>query len=186
MRKTGVHAQGYNHLFGKNMNPEDKSLDLLGVKPIAKAIDRTTEETLAGAGAFLSRICLPAAEEFGLLLKDRVSFWRAKNAAKIATKAERLTTGAREPLEAHPRLVWEIIDKGSWADDEAVQDMWSGLLSSSCTSQGDDGNILFVSLLERLTALEVRLLRPCAKTNSHFFGGKECNSNWGGRSACGG
>jgi two-component system, cell cycle sensor histidine kinase and response regulator CckA len=32
----------------------------------------------------------------------------------------------------------------------------------------------------------LKSLRPCAKTNSHFFGGKECNSNWGGRSACGG
>jgi hypothetical protein len=143
------------------MTNDDKSLDILGVKPVAKAIDRTTESALAGAGAFLSRICLPAAEEFGLLLKDRVSLWRAKNAARIAADAERLTAGASGPLEAHPRLAWEIIEKGSWADDELVQKMWSGLLASSCSSRRDDENILFVSLLERLTALEVRLL-------SHF------------------
>jgi hypothetical protein len=36
--------------------------------------------------------------------------------------------------------------------------MWSGLLASSCSNQSDDENILFVTLLERLTALEVRLL----------------------------
>ena len=151
------------------MKQEDKSLDLLGVKPISKAIDRTTEGALAGAGAFLSRICLPAAEEFGLLLKDRVSYWRAKHAAMIVTKAERLTSGATEPLEAHPRLAWEIIDKGSWADDEAIQDMWSGLLASSCTSQRDDGNILFVSLLERLTVLEVRLLNNFCESAPKFI-----------------
>jgi hypothetical protein len=103
------------------MSNNDNSLDIFGVKPVAKAIDRATEGTLAGAGAFLSRICLPATEEFGLLLKDRVSLWRARNAARIASGAERLTAEKEGPLEAHPRLAWEIIDKGSWADDELVQ-----------------------------------------------------------------
>jgi hypothetical protein len=155
--------------LSRKMTPENKSLDLLGMKPVAQAIDRTTEASLKGAGAFLSRICLPAAEEFGLLLKDRVSFWRAKNAAKIAAKAERMIASEKLPLRVHPRLAWEIVDKGSWAEDDLVQDMWAGLLASSCSSHADDGNILFVSLLERLTGLEVRLIKHLCETTPKFI-----------------
>ena len=48
------------------MNEPDKSLDILGIKPIGNAIESVTTGMVAGASAFLSRICLPAAEEFGL------------------------------------------------------------------------------------------------------------------------
>jgi hypothetical protein len=53
------------------MNQENKSLDILGIKPIGNAIESLTDGFVSGASAFLSRICLPAAEEFGLLLRDR-------------------------------------------------------------------------------------------------------------------
>ena len=146
---------------------EHKSLDLLGVRPLASAIDKTAETSLAGASAFLSRICLPAAEEFGLLLTDRVSHWIASNAAKIAAKAESLTSGMKGRLEAHPRLAWEIVDKGSWTDDDLSQRMWAGLLASSCAS-GDDSNILFTSLLERLTSVQVRILTHACEAAPKF------------------
>ena len=47
---------------------ENKSLDLLGIKPILHAINTFSKGTVDGASAFLSRVCLPAAEEFGLLI----------------------------------------------------------------------------------------------------------------------
>jgi hypothetical protein len=47
-----------------------KSLDILGIKPIADAVNTVTRDAVEGAAAFLSRICLPAAEEYGLLLPD--------------------------------------------------------------------------------------------------------------------
>lgn len=141
------------------MSTEDtKSGDVFGIRPAARAVDRATEASISGASAFLSRICLPAAEEFGLLLKDRVSHWRAKNAAKIAQKAEKLTATAPARLEAHPRLAWEIIEKGSWADDEMIQDLWAGLLATSCMGEKDDSNILFAALLEQITSAQVRII----------------------------
>ena len=50
----------------------------------------TTQGLLDGAAAFLSRVCLPAAEEFGRALRDRISAWRAKNAAQVLNKASHL------------------------------------------------------------------------------------------------
>jgi len=140
---------------------EPHSLDILGIKPVGDAINTAVEATVKGAEAFLSRICLPAAEEFGLLLRDRVSHWRANHAARIAEKAEKLLTekGAAENVRAHPRLVTSIIEQGSWADKDEVQAMWAGLLASSCTEDGaDDSNLMFVNLLSQMTATGVRII----------------------------
>jgi hypothetical protein len=146
----------------------DRSLDLLGAKPVAKAVDRVAEGVVAGAGAFLSRICLPVAEEFGLLLKDRVSRWRATNAASILTKAERLTESEKGTLEAHPQIVWDIIEKGSWAEDEVIQEMWAGLLASSCRSGKGDSDLHFTLLLNQLTSLQVRVLAYACEVAPKF------------------
>jgi hypothetical protein len=139
---------------------ENKSTDLLGVKPFGDSIKILTQGAVDGAAAFLGRICLPAAEEFGLLLKDRVSSWRSKNAIGIATKAEKiLTNSGRQNHYAYPRLAVEIVEKGSWAEDDIFQAAWAGLLASSCTENGDDdSNILFASLLEQLTKVQIRIL----------------------------
>lgn len=144
------------------MTDGSKSDDILGIKPIAESINKVTTATVDGAAAFLSRICLPAAEEFGLLLRDRVRAWRASNIAEITKRAqEKLEQqGATDDVHAHPRLVSSILEEGSWNDDACVQDLWAGLLSSSCTAEGDDdSNLLFVNLLADLTKLQARTLK---------------------------
>jgi hypothetical protein len=138
-----------------------KSLDLFGIKPVADTIRSVTDAMVEGASAFLSRICLPAAEEFGLLLKDRVHYWRENNKVNMLQKAEeklnRFSSG--KDKHAHPRLVAEILNKGSWEADDEVQDMWAGLLASACTSDGcDESNLLFINILAQLTSLQAKLL----------------------------
>jgi len=143
------------------MAEESKGLDIFGVKPIAQAVETVTAGTVAGASAFLSRICLPAAEEFGLLIQDKVRGWRAKNAALIASKAE-VKLGAQpetQDVHAHPRLVGLILEQGSWIEVDEIQEMWAGLLASSCTEDGlDDSNLMFADLLSRLSASQARIL----------------------------
>ena len=58
---------------------EEKSLDLMGIKPVAKAVEKATDKTVDGLGSFFGAICMPAAEEFGLLLKDKVAAYRQRN-----------------------------------------------------------------------------------------------------------
>jgi hypothetical protein len=143
------------------MSSEDKSLDVLGVKPIAKSIEKVTDASLKGTSAFLSRICLPAAEEFGLLLQDKVKTWRADNAAKTIRKAEekyRKIHGDKN-LKAHPLISWRIIENSSWANHDELQEIWAGLLTSTCTEDGeDDSNITFINLISQLTEIQIRIL----------------------------
>jgi hypothetical protein len=149
---------------------ENQSLDILGIKPISDAINLATKAIVDGSSEFLRRICLPAAEEFGLLLRDRVSHWRAVNAARMVANAESMVKSLpdADQRHAHPRLVAQIIEYGSWTDSDEVQRMWAGLLASSCTVDGsDDSNLIFIDTLSRLTLVEARILenacRECSK-----------------------
>ena len=144
------------------MEKEDKSIDVLGIKPVSNSIEKITDGVVDAAKAFLSRICLPASEEFGLLLQDQVKAWRASRATLIAKKAEekvKLHHGDAL-VSVQPRIAHSVFEEGSWIQDEVVHDMWSGLLASACNEDGgDDSNVIFVGILKQLTALQVRVLR---------------------------
>ena len=153
------------------MTEENKSLDVLGLKPVADSVNTITKGTVDGASAFLSRICLPAAEEFGLLLKDRVSAWRAKNAVEIANKAQLLLEkqAGSLVLSAHPRIIYSTIENGSWAEDDFMQSFWAGLLASSCTSDGkDESNLILINILSQLTTSQVKLIEHVCQTVKTF------------------
>ena len=154
--------------------PDEKgSLDILGVKPLGETVKVVAEGTMDGIGAFLSRICLPAAEEFGLLLRDRVSAWRAQNLAHIVARAENILQGRPEQGHAHPRLIALAVDHGSWADDAKLHEMWGGLLASSCTADGtDDSNLLFMNQVAQLSASQAKILTAvCYEAPKHLARG---------------
>lgn len=135
--------------------------DLLGVKPVAEAFRDTTKAVVGGAGALLSRICLPAAEELGLALKDRVTAYRMKNLDAVAEKAEQALAKYQNGLAVtvHPRIAAAIVNEGAWTEDVVLQEMWGGLLASSCKpTDPDDQTLIYVNLLKQLTALEARIL----------------------------
>ncbi|MGB3517492.1 MAG: Abi-alpha family protein [Elainellaceae cyanobacterium] len=148
---------------------KNQSLDILGIKPIADSFNVATKAIVDGSSKFLSRICLPAAEEFGLLLRDRVSHWRAVNAARMVANAESMVKSLpdADKRHAHPRLVAQIIEHGSWTESDEVQRMWAGLLASSCTVDGsDDSNLIFIDTLSRLTLIEARILDYACKEST--------------------
>ena len=148
---------------------DSKSTDLLGLAPYGEAIKVVAQASVDGLGAVLGRICLPAAEEVGLAFRDRVAGWRKRNATLIALKADQLLAGA-PGLHAHPRSVLQIVEHGSLTDDAELQEMWAGLLASSCSADGqDESNLIFIGLLSGLTSSQVRMLNDvCEKSNKRL------------------
>jgi abortive infection alpha-like protein len=140
--------------------------DLLGIAAVGRAIESVADSGLRGAEALLARVCLPAAEEFGLLLRDKVSEWRRRNAlATVARAQPMLESAAAEGRHAPPRLILESLAHASWSDSQDVQQMWAGLLASSCSQDGrDDSNWIFVNLLGQLTELQARILKIACET----------------------
>lgn len=141
---------------------DTRALDVLGIKGLADSVRVVTQGAIDGAAAFLSRVCLPAAEELGLALRDRLSHWRAKNAVRMLDRANdiHLSTNPSTTERLSPRLAHVAIEEASWIEDEQVQAMWAGLLASSTSPDGrSDENLLFMNLLKQLSSLQVRILR---------------------------
>lgn len=159
----------------------DKSVDVFGIKPLAQSVDTVTKGGVDAASALLSRICLPAAEEFGLLLRDKVSGWRQKNAIEIARKAQVLLDEHIKDIKvhSHPRLVFATLEHGSWADDDLMQKLWAGLLVSSCTPEGnDESNLMFITLMSQLTSSQAKIIEHiCSSAKVHVTKGGFINSD---------
>jgi hypothetical protein len=144
----------------------DSRGDLLGIRPFGDAVKIVAQGAVDAAGAFLSRICLPAAEEFGYLLQDKVRAYRTKNVITVLESAQaKLPAGEGEGVHAPPRLVGTVLEEASWVEDQVLQEKWAGLLVSACSRDGtDDSNFLFIDLLRRLTSVQVRIIDYACRT----------------------
>lgn len=144
--------------------------DVLGIQPIAEAGKIVISKSVDGISSFLSLVCEPALQEFGLMLSDNVRVWRLNNVIKILEKAKGKLNFEEDKIhiQANPKVALSILEEGSAIDDDFLQEWWAGLFASSCTEDGkDDQNLVFTNLLKQLSSFEVKLLdyvcRICEK-----------------------
>ncbi|GMM59974.1 Abi-alpha family protein [Novosphingobium pituita] len=155
------------------MNENSGSKDLFGIKPISDSILVITKSVMDGAGQFLGRIALPAAEEFGLLLKDKVSEWRKNNCASMLNKAQKKVQQRpdADTLRLHPRLAHIAIDQGSWSDDDALHNAWAGLLASGCNKDASEGvTAIYMNYLSQLSPPQVKIINYVCENLIPFCG----------------
>ncbi len=117
-----------------------------------------------GAGELLSRLCLPAANELGQILSDRLRGIRLANLAKIEAKAKAKMQAIEDEqggaLKLPQSICIEVMDSGSKVCDDGLQDLWAGLLASSCTKDGtDDSSLQFIHLISRFSPQQAKLFR---------------------------
>lgn len=144
------------------MTEVENTRDPFGIRLYGKALDKAIDEV----SKFLEVICLPAAQEFGLLLGDKVRRWRLKNTIAIVQEAKRMLEdrGGTLGLSAPPRVIIKVLEEGSCVEDTEVQKMWAGLLASSCTKDGkDDVNLIFLNILTKITTSQARIINLAFK-----------------------
>lgn len=142
------------------MNENNKSLDIIGIKPIGETINSIFNKSIEGIEGFLKSVCKPALDEFGLYCGDKVRVWRLNNIIKILEKSQNKLTFINDKLELKidPKIALGIIENGSLTDDITLQELWSGLFAASCTSEVSDENIIFVDILKKLTSSQAKIL----------------------------
>jgi hypothetical protein len=105
---------------------------------------------------------MPAAEEFGLLLRDRVTAFRVRNLAAIAEKTQKKMKDRQIETsgDANPLLIKTVIEDASWQEDDVIQEMWAGLLSvASGDSAALDDSLIYSDTIKRLTPFQARFLQ---------------------------
>lgn len=141
--------------------------DILGIQPLSEAGKLIVSKSVDGISTFLSLVCEPALQEFGLMLSDNVRVWRLNNIVKTLEKAKGRFEFKDDKLQikANPKVALSIIEECSLIDEEYLQEWWAGLFASSCTEDGkDDQNLVYINILRQLTSFEVKLLEYVCKT----------------------
>jgi hypothetical protein len=181
-RRIEVHAKvtrcgkdGVGLAFVLQNDPDSRQWESLRESLIeqTKPKDMLSLVRMAGAVAFLSRICPRGAEEVGELLRGRLSNHKLANALAIALKAENLLAfePATAKLRAEPGLVVRILEDGSCTDEDWLKHFWGGLLATSCAGNGkDESSRVFVELFSQLTTFPVRLLTVVCTRATKVFG----------------
>ncbi len=115
---------------------------------------------LAGAGALgLYWTLGPSIKAVGNAFGSWTDY-RMKNLLRIGEKvSERRATQADldggAPRSVHPRLAAQMIEAGSWIDDDLHQEYFAGLIAGE-TSGSDDG-LFYTRVVSELTASQVKL-----------------------------
>lgn len=144
---------------GKMLESDD--LGSRGEKILGKAIEAAAVKSVEGIGAFFGAICMPAATEFGLLLKDKISKYRQDNLKEIAQKTRDKIISRKIELsgKASPRLIKEVFEEASWCEDDSIQSMWAGLIAvASGQNINSDDSLVYVDVLKRITPFQARLI----------------------------
>lgn len=142
------------------------------------------------AKSFLEKLIFPTVEETGLLLKDKITFWRFKNQVKMLNKAQDFCIKNNiKPKNIPLKLVSPMLDYSAIEEDEKLQDKWAILLSNMVDSDQNIENHVFPYVLSQLSINEFEILetiywdtikiRNKAKTELEKFYGsvKERKSN---------
>jgi len=108
----------------------------------------------------LKRVLGPAADEVGMMLKDKVYHYRQKNLSKMVSRGlEIIADSGMEPHEIPLRTLIPIIERASVEDNEYLSEKWSRLFASASASKfKTDSHPCFPQILSELSPLDVVLL----------------------------
>jgi hypothetical protein len=115
---------------------------------------------------FLCRLCQEESHQALQLFGGELDKPRTEIAMEIALGAEKLL--ASEPgvdqMRAHPQIVANILQYGSWAQDDLTRQLWTGLFVTSChVNAVDDSSHDFVDLLVSVTPAQGLILVTACK-----------------------
>lgn len=138
---------------------------VLGIPAIAQSIKAVTETSCSLTERTFTAFIEPVLQSSGLFLKEIVDR-RRENARTIAAKADELRI---QGTKLNPMIAGRILDAGSYTDDPMLQDMWAGLLASSCTEAGDDdSNQVLMNLVANMTRNQAKIIDWLGKHPQHL------------------
>ena len=119
----------------------------------------TVEKGLDLAKDFLDKLIIPSVEETGLLLKDKVTFWKFKNQVRTLNKAKAFCEKNNvSPKTISLKLLCPLLDYSALEENEELQDKWAILLTNMVDSTQNIENHVFPYILSQISSTEFSLL----------------------------
>ena len=108
---------------------------------------------------FLDKLIIPSIEETGLLLKDKVTFWKFKNQIRMLNKAKKYCDKQNiDPKTISLKLLCPLLEYSSLEEEEELQDKWAILLANMVDSKQNIENHVFPYILSQISLNEFKFL----------------------------
>lgn len=132
--------------------------------------------TAIGGAQLAAKVLGPSAEYLGEGIRD-VLAKRQTNTKRILENAEKkLGDKVSKPGQVPPRVIKEVIDEGSFCDDEVTLEYFGGVLASSRTdSSRDDRGVAMMKLISRLPTYQLRTHYLLYTAVRYLLSGSEIN-----------
>jgi abortive infection alpha-like protein len=127
------------------------------------------EDKLAKAGLealmkpfadMLEKIAGPAAEEFGLTLKDHVRVFRFERQLRLFERVKEMVAESNmEPGRVPIKLLLPMVENASIEENNELQDRWAAMLANAAVNR--DTHPSFPEILKQLNEKEVAYLDAC-------------------------
>jgi len=115
----------------------------------------TIEKGIELAKDFLDKLIMPAVEETGLLIKEKVTYWKFKNQVKVLNKAkDYCEKHGIKPKTISFKLLVPLLETSALEEDEILQDKWAILLSNIVDSEQNVENHVFPYILGQISINE--------------------------------
>ena len=127
------------------------------------AISKVAGEALAKeTGGVTGKVFGPAAEEFGLFLRDYATRWRAERSLYTAQRAHQLLADRGiKPKGVSPKTAVAVLEGSSLEDDDRISEMWAGLLARASGIGETGAEPAFCAVLKQLGSADALILRAC-------------------------
>ena len=117
------------------------------------------EKGIESANEFLTKLVGPAIEELGLLIKDRLTFWRFRNQVKMINKAQKYCASNNiDPKNIPLKILYPIMEYSALEESDKLQDKWAILLSNMVDSEQNIENHVFPYILSQISTKEFQIV----------------------------
>jgi hypothetical protein len=123
---------------------------------VAKAALHSAEGSAKQAlPGLMSRVLGPSADELGEVFRLWTAY-RLRNVRRMIAAAERKADGGEDD-SVHPRVAHQVLDSGSYCDDELMAEYYGGLLAAARTPNGrDDRAISWSTVVTGMSSIQIR------------------------------
>jgi hypothetical protein len=121
------------------------------------------EKSIEAAKGFLDKLLVPAVEETGLLLKDKIAHWRFRNQVRVLGRAkEYCEKKGISPKQVSFKLICPLLEYAGLEEEENMQDRWAVLLANLVDSEQNIENHVFPYILSQISLKEFEVIEEVA------------------------
>lgn len=119
----------------------------------------TIEKGLELVKDFASKLIGPTFEEVGLLISDKIKYFRFKNQINILIKAQKYVKDKNVKIKEIPtKILVPLLENASLEEEEEMQDKWSFMIGNLADSKQNLQNQIFPYLLSQISLNEFEKL----------------------------